>query len=58
MRRCSTKTVRTEKVEQPRTVTRYEISQYTKPTTAAAKIRSTFGEDFALALGTLLVSEA
>lgn len=56
MRRCSTKTVYTEKVEQPRKVTQYKITHYTKPTTAAAKIRATFGNDFALALGTLLVS--
>jgi hypothetical protein len=56
LNRVSNKTVRTEKVGQTRTVTRYEISQYTKPTTAAAKIRATFGNDFALALGTLLVS--
>ncbi|MFN9374497.1 MAG: hypothetical protein ACK6D3_21630 [Planctomycetaceae bacterium] len=56
--RCATKTVITEKVAQPRTVTGYRITQYTKPTTAAAKIRATFGDDFALALGTLLVSEA
>jgi hypothetical protein len=54
--RCATKTVRTEKVAQTRRLTRYEISHYTKPTTAAAKIRATFGDDFALALGTLLVS--
>lgn len=32
------------------------ITQYTKPETAAAKIRATFGNDFALALGTLLVT--
>jgi hypothetical protein len=55
LRRC-TKTVMTEKVQQARTRTTYQISQYTKPTTAAAKIRATFGNDFALALGTLLVS--
>ncbi len=51
LRRC-TKTVITEKVQHPRTVTGYRITQYTKPTTAAAKIRATFGNDFALALGT------
>lgn len=56
MRRCSTKSVRTQKVEQPRKVTKYTVTHYTKPETAAAKIRGTFGNDFALALGTLLVS--
>jgi len=42
--------VRTEKLHTPRKVTRYEISQYTKPETAAEKIHSTFGPDFAQAL--------
>lgn len=42
-RRCNTETVYTEKALQPRKVTQYKISHYTKPTTAAAKIRATFG---------------
>jgi hypothetical protein len=42
LRRC-TKTVQTENVQQPRKVTQYTVTHYTKPTTAAAKIRATFG---------------
>ena len=41
--RCATKTVYTEKSAHPRKVTQYKITHYTKPTTAAAKIRATFG---------------
>jgi len=43
--------------ENPRKRDRYEISQYTKPETAAQRIRETFGDDFAIQLGTLLVSQ-
>ena len=39
--------VRTPKTNNPRKTVRYEISQYTKPATAAEKIRATFGPDFA-----------
>ena len=39
--------VRTPKTSNPRKTIRYEISQYTKPATAAEKIRATFGHDFA-----------
>jgi DNA-directed RNA polymerase specialized sigma24 family protein len=50
MRDLLHESVRTEKCNAPRKVTRYEISQYTKPSTAAEKIHSTFGPDFAQAL--------
>ncbi len=56
MRRVSHKTGMPEKVGHPRTRTTYQIQSGTKPETAAVKIRTTFGDDFALALGTLLVS--
>lgn len=52
---CTEKSVRTQKTVQPRKA-RYEISEYTKPETAAQKIRDKFGDEFAFALGTLLVS--
>jgi DNA-directed RNA polymerase specialized sigma24 family protein len=48
--KVGSETVRTEKLPTPRKVTRYEISKYTKPETAAEKIHSTFGPDFAQAL--------
>lgn len=56
LNRVSNKSVMTQKVGQPRQRTTYQITHYTKPETAAAKIRATFGNDFALALGTLLVT--
>ena len=56
MRRCSTNTVMTEKVEHKRQRITYQITQYTKPETAALRIRETFGDDFALTLGTILTS--
>lgn len=56
-RRVSQKNWHARKSEtQPRTRTTYQIQSGTKPETAAAKIRGTFGSEFALALGTLLVS--
>jgi len=39
--------VYTPKTNTPRKVAQYKISQYTKPATAADKIRATFGPDFA-----------
>ena len=50
------KNVRTEKMSCNRKVVKYSITQYTKPETAALRIRETFGEDFALTLGTILTS--
>ena len=48
-------TVRAEEVSTPkRKVIRYEISQYTQPDVAAAKIIEKFGKEFALRLGKLL----
>ena len=41
--RCQSEPVITGKVRHKRTVTGYRITQYTKPETAAAKIRATFG---------------
>ena len=38
-----------------RKVVQYKISQYTKPETAARRIREVFGDEYALALGSLLV---
>lgn len=52
---CAEKSVMTQKPAQPRKAV-YQISEYTKPETAAQKIRDKFGEEFAFALGTLLVS--
>jgi hypothetical protein len=41
--------VRTQKTPQPkRKVRRYEISQYTKPETAAKKIITKFGDEFGM----------
>ena len=39
-RRCNAKSVRTQKALQPRKVTKYTVTHYTKPETAAAKIRA------------------
>jgi len=55
-RRLSQKNSHDNKSATSRQRTTYQISQYTKPETAAARIRETFGDDFALQLGTLLVS--
>ena len=52
----SEKSVYTPKTDTKRKTVQYKISQYTTPETAAQKIRGTFGDEFALALGTLLVS--
>ena len=50
------KQVRTPKTGKPkRKVIRYEISQYTKPETAARRIREVFGEEFAESLRRFLV---
>jgi hypothetical protein len=47
----SEKNVRTQKPDkEPRQRTRYEISQYTKPETAARRIREVFGDEFAASL--------
>jgi len=46
----------TPKADTPRKTVRYEISQYTKPATAAEKIRATFGPDFARQLKDALAS--
>jgi len=42
--------VYTQKCSTPRKVAQYKISQYTKPATAAEKICTTFGDEFAEAL--------
>jgi len=42
--------VYTPKPDTPRKVAQYKISQYTKPATAAEKICTTFGLEFAEAL--------
>jgi len=50
--------VRTQKtLQEPRKRTRIEISHYTKPTTAAQKIRATFGDEFANQLAEALTHE-
>ena len=52
---CSGKQVATQKTEQPkRKWIGYAITQYTKPETAAQKIRDTFGDEFADQLKALL----
>lgn len=54
--RCAEKPVTTQKPAHKRQVIGYRITQYTKPETAALRIRETFGEEFAFALGTILTS--
>ena len=51
--------VRTQNLspQEPRKVTKYSITHYTKPTTAAQKIRATFGDDFANQLAEALTHE-
>ena len=45
------KNVRTQKpAKEPRQRIRYEITQYTKPETAARRIREVFGDEFAASL--------
>ncbi|HEY7804169.1 MAG TPA: hypothetical protein VIC30_07015 [Orrella sp.] len=41
-----------------RELKQYKISQYTKPATAAQKIRETFGDDYALELASLLYGQS
>ena len=57
--RVAKNSVRTQKVatQEPRKRTRIEISHYTKPTTAAQKIRATFGDEFSVELGRLLLGQ-
>lgn len=50
------KSVMTQKTGKAPRKAVYQISEYTKPETAAEKIRDKFGDEFAFALGTLLVS--
>ena len=56
---ADTNSVRTKNLstQEPRKRTRIEISHYTKPTTAAQKIRATFGDDFAHQLAEALTNE-
>jgi predicted transcriptional regulator len=52
------KNVRTQKpAKEPRQRIRYEISQYTKPETAARRIREVFGDEFAASLAISLRPE-
>jgi len=46
-----------QKADKPRQRKTYQIQSGTKPETAAQRIRETFGDDFAIQLGTLLVSQ-
>lgn len=56
---CSEKSEYTPKTEQkPRKVIQYRISQYTKPETAARRIREVFGDEFAGALAESLMEAA
>jgi orotate phosphoribosyltransferase-like protein len=47
----------TEKSQQPRKVIGYRITQYTKPETAARRIREVFGDEFAASLALSLRPE-
>ena len=57
LNQCTEKTVMTEKTVQPTKKTVYQINQYTKPETAAEKIRAKFGDDFALQLAASIQTE-
>ena len=57
LNQCTEKSVQTEKPVQPRKVTQYTVTQYTKPETAAEKIRAKFGDDFALQLAASIQTE-
>ena len=51
---CNKPSVHTKDCTPKRKVIQYKISQYTKPETAAVKIRDTFGDEFADALAVCL----